>query len=101
LGTYNSTDAQLLGERLTEAGPQDRASSTSKFQAPARCISRQERVPRDNFGVVDPFMLSTGLRLQDLDNLVYPSTSATVSMRVPLPIPTFSHPALAPGISPE
>jgi len=45
-----------------------------------------ERVPRDNFGGVDPFMPSTRLRLQDLDNLVYPNTSATVSMRVPLPI---------------
>src|SRR5262245_3114008 len=39
-----------------------------------------ERVQRDNFGVVGPFMLSGGLRLQDLNNLVYPSTTDTDKM---------------------
>jgi hypothetical protein len=77
LGTDNPTDAQLLAERLTEAGTS--GSGIFDIQVPGSSQSYQPagRVERDKFGVVGPFTLSTGLRLQDLDNLVYPNTSAT------------------------
>ena len=42
---------------------------------PSQTYQPAERVRRDRFGVVGPFTLSGGLQLQDLDNLVYPSTS--------------------------
>ena len=42
---------------------------------PSQTYRPAERVRRDKFGVVGPFTLSGGLQLQDLDNLVYPSTS--------------------------
>jgi hypothetical protein len=77
LGTDNPTDTQLLTERLTEAG----TSGSGIFDIPVPGSTQTylpaERVRRDKFGVVGPFKLSTGLRLQDLDNLVYPSTSAS------------------------
>jgi len=77
LGTDNPTDDQLKAERVTEAGTA--GSGIFDIQVPGSSQTYQPagRVPRDKFGVVGPFTLSGGLRLQDLDNLVYPSISAS------------------------
>jgi hypothetical protein len=76
LETDIPTDAQLLAERLTEAG----SSGSGIFDIPVPGSSQTYqpagRIKRDKFGVVGPFTLSTGLRLRDLDNLVYPNTTA-------------------------
>ena len=74
LGSDNPTDDQLLTERLTEAGTA--GSGIFDIQVPdsGQVYQPAGRVTRDKFGVVGPFTLSTGLRLQDLDNLVYPGT---------------------------
>jgi hypothetical protein len=76
LGTDTPTDAQLLAERLTEVG----SSGSGIFDIPVpgstQTYQPAGRVKRDKFGVVGPFTLSTGLQLQDLNNLVYPNTKA-------------------------
>lgn len=76
LGSDNPTDDQLLAERLTEAGTS--GSGIFDIQVPdsGQMYQPAGRVKRDKFGVVGPFSLSKGLGLQDLDNLVYPNTSA-------------------------
>jgi hypothetical protein len=71
-------DATLLMQREIEAG----TSGSGIFDVPVPSDPNQtyqpaERVRRDKFGVVGPFMLSGGLRLQNLDNLVFPGTTAT------------------------
>jgi hypothetical protein len=76
LGSKNPTDDQLKAERLKEAGTTGSGIFDIKVPGSGQRYRPAERVPRDKFGVVGPFRLSTGLRLQDLDNLVYPSTSA-------------------------
>jgi len=75
LGSDNPTDAQLLAERLTEAGSS--GSGIFDIQVPdaGQVYQPAGRVTRDKFGVVGPFTLSAGLQLQDLDNLVFPGTS--------------------------
>ena len=73
----NNPPTGLLGERLTEVGTS--GSGIFDIQVPGSGQTYQPagRVNRDQFGVVGPFTLSTGLQLQDLDNLVFPGTSAT------------------------
>ena len=77
LGTDNPTDGQLKAERVTEAGTAGSGIFDIPVPGSSQTYQPAGRVPRDKFGVVGPFMLSGGLRLQDLDNLVYPSTSAS------------------------
>jgi hypothetical protein len=77
LGSDNPTDDQLLAERLTEAGSSGSGIFDIQVPGGGQSYKPAERVKRDNFGVVGPFTLSNGLQLQDLDNLVYPSTSAS------------------------
>src|SRR5690242_18073547 len=77
LGSNNPTDDQLLAERLTEVGSSGSGIFDIRLPADGQSYVPAERVKRDKFGVVGPFMLSNGLQLQDLDNLVYPSTSAS------------------------
>jgi hypothetical protein len=87
LGTDNPNDDILLMQREVEAGcdiskapPVCPSTGSGIFDIPVpdstQTYTPAERVKRDKFGVVGPFKLSAGLRLQDLDNLVYPSTSA-------------------------
>src|SRR5262249_25452583 len=65
LGTDNPTDDQLLTERLTEVGTSGSGIFDIQVPGSGQMYQPAERVPRDNFGIVGPFMLSTGLRLQD------------------------------------
>jgi len=76
LGSDNPTDAQLLAERLTEAGSSGSGIFDVQVPGSGQTYKPAERVKRHKFGVVGPFMLSTGLKLSDLDNLVYPGTTA-------------------------
>jgi len=76
LGSDNPTDDQLLAERLTEVGTSGSGIFDIQVPDPSQLYQPVGRVTRDKFGVVGPFTLSGGLRLQDLDNLVYPNTSA-------------------------
>src|SRR5215471_6358128 len=73
----NNPPTGLLGERLTEVGTSGSGIFDIQVPGPSQVYLPAGRVERDNFGVVGPFTLSSGLRLQDLDNLVYPNTSAT------------------------
>jgi hypothetical protein len=73
LGSDNPTDDALLMQREIEAG----TSGSGIFDIPVptdQTYQPATRVPRDKFGVVGPFM-PNGLKLQDLDNLVFPGTS--------------------------
>ena len=76
LGSDNPTDAQLLAERLTEAGSSGSGIFDIQVPGTGQVYQPAGRVTRDKFGVVGPFTLSGGLQLQDLDNLVFPGTSA-------------------------
>jgi hypothetical protein len=77
LGSDNPTDDQLLAERLTEAGTSGSGIFDIQVPGSGQVYQPAGRVKRDKFGVVGPFTLSTGLRLQDLDNLVFPDASAS------------------------
>jgi hypothetical protein len=93
LGSNNPPDDQLLIQREQEAGcntsttpPTCPSNPANLFDSgifdvgipgPTQTYQPAARIKRNNFGMVGPFMLSTGLRLQDLDNLVYPGTSAS------------------------
>jgi hypothetical protein len=79
LGSDNPTDAQLLAERLTEAGTSGSGIFDIQVPGSGQLYKPAERVKRDQFGVVGPFTLSSGLRLQDVNNLVYPSTSTSAT----------------------
>jgi len=73
----NNPPTGLLGERLTEVGTSGSGIFDIQVPGPGQTYQPAGRVNRDQFGVVGPFTLSTGLQLQDLDNLVFPGTSAT------------------------
>src|SRR4051794_39591297 len=80
VGSNNPDDATLKAERETEVG----STGSGIFDIPVPSTDQQyqpvERVRRDKFGVVGPIVqngVPTGLQPEDLDALVYPSTSAT------------------------
>jgi hypothetical protein len=77
LGTNVPTDDQLKIQREMEAiVPSGNASGIFDIPLPGpnQLYQPARRVPREKFGVVGPFM-PNGLKLQDLDALVYPGTS--------------------------
>lgn len=95
LGSNTPPDNQLLIQREQEAGcdtsvtPPSCPSNTvpaNQFNSgifdvgtpgTSQTYQPAARIKRRNFGVVGPFTLGTGLQLKDLDNLVYPGTSAS------------------------
>jgi Di-haem oxidoreductase, putative peroxidase len=93
LGSNNPPDDQLLTQRAQEGGcdtttspPTCPPNASNLFDSgtfdvavpgSSQTYRPAQRVRRDKFGVVGPFMLSNGLQLKDLDNLVYPGTSAS------------------------
>jgi hypothetical protein len=79
LGTDVPPDDVLKAERVTEAGG---STGPGIFDilvpSPGQTYTPAERVKRDKFGVVGPIMqngVPTGLQPQDLNALVYPSTT--------------------------
>src|SRR5436305_9897125 len=78
LGSSNPDDPTLRAERETEAGSTGSGIFDIPVPDPSQTYQPAERVRRGKFGVVGPIMqngVPTGLQLQDLDALVYPSTS--------------------------
>jgi hypothetical protein len=88
LGSDVPSDAQLVLQRATEAGCTSPTSCPSGpehvFNAgifdigapPAGTMfTPATRVPREQFGVVGPFLLNNGLTAQDLNNLVFPDAT--------------------------
>jgi len=84
--TRRMTTTRLLTQREIEAGcdtstmpPRARrsgsASSTSRCPIPTSGINRREEFLVNKFGVVSSF-IADGLKLQDLDALVYPGTKS-------------------------
>src|SRR5437763_1441956 len=78
LGTNVPDDDTLKAQRVQEAGTMGSGIFDIPLPDPNQKYQPAERVKRDKFGVVGPIMkngVPTGLQLQDLDALVYPSTS--------------------------
>jgi len=76
LGTNTppNDDATLKMQRETEAGTSGSGIFDIPLPDPNQLYQPASRVPRDKFGVVSSFM-PNGLKLQDLDALVYPGTT--------------------------
>src|SRR6266446_5953810 len=75
LGSNNPDDATLKVQREMEAGLSGSGIFDVAVPGASQLYEPAGRVPRDKFGVVSSFM-PNGLKLQDLDALVYPGTSA-------------------------
>jgi hypothetical protein len=75
LGTDTPSDDELKMQREMEAGSSGSGIFDIPLPGPNQSYEPARRVPRDKFGVVSSFM-PNGLKLQDLDALVYPGTSS-------------------------
>src|SRR5215813_14748791 len=88
LGSDVPSDAQLVRQRETEAGCTSPTTCPSgpehvfnagifDIGAPpvGTMFTPATRVPREQFGVVGPFLLQNGLTEQDLNNLVFPDAT--------------------------
>src|SRR6266446_5415850 len=75
LGSNNPDDATLKVQREMEAGLSGSGIFDVAVPGASQLYEPAGRVPRDKFGVVSSFM-PNGLKLQDLDALVYPGTNS-------------------------